>query len=845
MMRRFVRSTFLSGALALAAFSLHTFSVHGGDDARWTGSSADYERSMRVNQLGRGSVFKTQVKANWFAENSRFWYRNELPNNEREFILVDAEKGTRGPAFDHAKLAAGLQKAGLKNIAPEKLPIEALEIRGENLLLRVNGKYFECDLKTYAVRESGAAVAAAGSELKSDPRLRASRENGAETAMLFINKSQKDVELFWLDAESQRHSYGSVKPGAQHLQNTYAGHVWLAADGDGRTLGVYEASEAPGTVTLDGAPAKAVVEEPVARRERGISPDGKWHAAVRDQNVWLKDTASGESFALSTDGVAGDSYSELFWSPDSARLVAIKRKAGDERKIQIVESSPKDQLQPKTHTIAYAKPGDRVAIERPKLFDISERKEIPVADELFANPWDLSQFRWSPDSKRFTFLFNQRGHQVLRLCSIDAATGKVRAIVNEESRTFIDYSSKQFIRYEDASCEVIWSSERDGWNHLYLYDAESGALKNQITRGEWVVRGIERIDAAQRQIYFRASGIYADQDPYYIHYCRIHFDGTGLVKLTEGDGTHSIEYSPDKKYFIDTYSRVDLPPVNELRRSADGSKVCELERGDASALFSKKWLAPERFSAKGRDGKTDIFGVIVRPMEFDPARKYPVIENIYAGPHGSFVPKNWSTNSRMQEIAELGFIVVQIDGMGTSNRSKAFHDVCWKNLADGGFPDRILWMKAAAEKYPYMDVSRVGIYGGSAGGQNALGAMLFHPDFYKAAAADCGCHDNRMDKIWWNEQWMGWPIGKHYEEQSNVTNAHKLKGKLLLTVGEMDTNVDPASTMQVVNALVKANKDFEFVIIPGGGHGVGETPYANRRRKDFFVRSLLGVEPRR
>ncbi len=372
-------------------------------------------------------------------------------------------------------------------------------------------------------------------------------------------------------------------------------------------------------------------------------------------------------------------------------------------------------------------------------------------------------------------------------------------------------------------------------------------MKNPITKGEWVVRGGDRVDEEKRQVWFRAGGIRPEQDPYYVHFCRVNFDGAGLVILTEGDGTHEVQFSPDRRYLIDTYSRVDLPPVTELRRVEDGKLVCELERADWSELLATRWATrwqpPERFVAKGRDGKTDIFGVIFRPTNFDAGKKYPVIEQIYAGPQGSFVPKGFRPFYGPQAMAELGFILVQIDGMGTSNRSKAFHDVCCKNLADSGFPDRILWLKAAAEKYPCMDLSRVGIYGGSAGGQSATAALLQHPDFYKVAVSDCGCHDNRMDKIWWNELWMGWPVGPHYAEQSNVTNAHKLRGKLLLMVGEQDRNVDPASTMQVVNALVRAGKDFDLLVTPGAGHGSGESPYGRRRRMDFFVRHLLGVEP--
>lgn len=327
-----------------------------------------------------------------------------------------------------------------------------------------------------------------------------------------------------------------------------------------------------------------------------------------------------------------------------------------------------------------------------------------------------------------------------------------------------------------------------------------------------------------------------------MHFYRVNLDGTNLVALTEGNGTHSITYSPDEKYIIDRYERVDLAPVHELRRASDGKLMCKLEEADVSELRGRGWKPPEVFVAKGRDGKTDIWGIICRPPNFDPKKKYPVIENIYAGPHGSHVPKRFSTRPYFSNLTSLGFVVAKVDGMGTANRSKAFHDVCWKNLKDAGLPDRVLWHKAVAKKYPWYDISRVGIYGGSAGGQNAMGALLFQPDFYKVAVAGCGCHDNRMDKASWNEQWMGYPVGKHYAESSNVDNAYRLRGKLLLIVGEMDTNVPPESTMRVVDALIRADKDFDLLVVPNGGHGMGGR-YGQRRLEDFFVRHLHGVEP--
>lgn len=601
---------------------------------------------------------------------------------------------------------------------------------------------------------------------------------------------------------------------------------------------------ATGRANADRRTPNADRPAPDPRRfPRAVSPDGHLRAFVRGNNVFVQETDSSDETQLTTEGTVQDGYEERFWwSPDSRHLVALRTRRGTDHKVYFVESSPRDQVQPKLHSIDYRKPGDEVDRPRPHLFDAVAGREVPVAEELFPNPWSITELRWDPDGKRFTFLYNQRGHQVLRVVAVDAQTGQARALVDEQSKTFIDYSGKQFLQFLDETGELIWMSERDGWNHLYLYDARTGSVKNPITKGEWVVRGVDRVDEQKRQVWFRAGGLVPGEDPYDIHHCRINFDGTGLTDLTPGDGAHSLEYSPDRRFLLAVTSRVDVPPITELRRAEDGRLICELERADWSDLLATGWKAPERFVAKGRDGKTDIYGLIYRPTHFDPAKKYPVVEDIYAGPQDSFVPHWFQTVQPGQATAELGFIVVKIDGMGTSNRSKAFHDVCWKNLGDAGFPDRILWIRAAAAKYPYMDLTRVGLYGTSAGGQNALGGLLTHPEFYKVGVAACGCHDNRMDKIWWNEQWMGWPVGPEYAAQSNVTLAPRLQGKLLLIVGEMDTNVDPASTMQVVNALIKADKDFDLLVVPGANHGLGGA-YGLRREQDFLVRNLLGVEP--
>jgi len=831
-------------AIQLVLLSVSFFSAR---EVTGQGTRSDYDRAFNLPKVTANKVYKQRVTANWFSDSLRFWYRNDLAEEAREYILVNAEAGTRRRAFDHERLAAMLAKATSEEIQADRLPVEKLEFSESGLEIRFScrGKRWKCDLSSCEVREVSKDEQTT-STLPPQTEVRPSTRTGEETSVTFINRTKNAVELYWVDSERQRRHYATIKAGQQHEQHTYAGHVWLVTDEDEKPLLVFVATEeaADAVIDEDVIEKAAIKDKPRRPRRRGRSPDGKWFAFIKDYNLYVRKSENDEEIALSSDGTEKNAYSErVYWSPDSGKLVSLRVEKGDDRKIHLIESSPEDQLQPKLHTLSYAKPGDQIDIRKPKLFDVAHNRQIPVSDELFPNPWSISDIRWAPDSNRFTFIYNQRGHQILRLIIVDANTGEARTIVNEQSETFVDYAFKQFSHFLDDTNEVIWMSERDGLNHLYLYDAETGRVKNQITKGNWIVRGVERVDEDKRQIWFRAGGIRGERDPYYVHFCRINLDGSGLKIMTEGNGTHQIEFSPDRRFFIDRWSRVDQPPVSELRDADDGKLICELERADWSELLETGWRPPERFVAKGRDGKTDIYGIIIRPGNFDPKRKYPVIEQIYAGPQGAFVPKSFGLQTRQHAIAELGFIVVQIDGMGTSHRSKAFHDVCWKNLGDSGFPDRILWMKAAAKKYPYMDLARVGIYGGSAGGQSALRGLLAQGDFYKVGVADCGCHDNRMDKIWWNELWMGWPIGPHYEEQSNVTQAHKLKGKLLLTVGELDRNVDPASTMQVVDALVKANKDFDLLVVPGRGHGVGETPYASRRRMDFFVRHLLGVQP--
>lgn len=576
-----------------------------------------------------------------------------------------------------------------------------------------------------------------------------------------------------------------------------------------------------------------------------VSPDGKQDAFVEEYNVVIHNTDEPYSNTrrLTQDGTIGKYYSNrIQWSPDGKYILVCKRRPVEKRYVYYVESSPSDQLQPKLHKQEYAKPGDELPQHYPVIIEVATGKAVEADASLIDNQYDLEWLQWSPDGKYVTMEYNQRGHHLYQLLAMDAATGQLRTVVEEKASTFVNYTRlwRQFI---NDGKQLLWLSERDNWNHLYLYDVKTSKMVRQITKGPWCVRDIQYVDEKEGTIYFSASGRNSGEDPYHVHYYKIGIDGKNLVELTPEPGNHNAIYSYDRRYIVDTYSTVATAPVTVLRNVSDGSLVRILETADISRLQKHGWVAPEVFVAKGRDGVTDMWGIIQRPTNFDPNRKYPVIEYIYAGPGSAYTPKSFIPyNWNMTSLAELGFIVVQLDAMGTSWRGKQFEEVCYKNLKDAGFPDRMLWIKAAADIYPYIDAGRVGIFGASAGGQESTTAVLLHGDFYKAAYSSCGCHDNRMDKIWWNEQWMSYPIDSSYVECSNVENAHKLERPLMLVVGEMDDNVDPSSTYQVVNALVKANKDFELVMLPGVHHTMGES-FGEHKRYDFFVKHLLGVNP--
>ena len=779
---------------------------------------ADYDRANSLNQRLANKVFDVAQAPVWITGSQKFWYRKSVKGGD-QFVLVDPVATTKAPAFDHARLATALSTA-----ATPPSPYTAVTLPFSTFTFVENMTAIE-----FAVGPGGGGGRGGGGG--------GGGRGGAAPA-------------------------APGAPAAQRYRCTVTDYVCTklapappALAGQGAAAGQGRGGGRQGGGGAGGGQGQAA-DQPVTRPHDA----SKMEALIQNYNIYIRPIGgrADQMTALSFDGSEGNPYTltSIRWSPDGKKIAAYRQRPGYNRIVTMVRSSPTDQLQPKTETMTYQKPGDLRQFDQPVLFDVATKKQTIVDSALFPNPYNNGAMQWKTDSSAFTFLYNQRGHQMLRVIEVDAAAGTPRTVIEETSKTFIYYNapsdaisgSGRTYRFDTRDGrEIVWMSQRDGWAHLYLYDRATGQVKNQITKGNWQVHNVARVDEARRQIYFSANGMDAGKDPYFIHHFRVNFDGTGLTRYTTADGTHSIQPTPnnwaaDQQYYVDTYSRVDLPTVSELRRVSDQSLVMPLEKADVTELLATGWRMPEVFVSKGRDNTTDIWGIIIRPTNFDPAKKYPVIENIYAGPQGSFVPKGWSTQGGMQTLAELGFIVIQVDGMGTANRSKAFHDMAYKNLGDAGFPDRILWHKAIAAKYPWYDITRVGIYGTSAGGQNSMGGVLFHPEFYKAAASSAGCHDNRMDKIWWNEQWMGWPLGPHYAASSNMENADKLQGDLLLIVGEMDTNVDPASTMQVVNKLIQANKNFELLVIPGAGHTNGGA-YGDRKRFDFFVRTLQGRVP--
>lgn len=619
-------------------------------------------------------------------------------------------------------------------------------------------------------------------------------------------------------------------------------------------------------ITADSSRIVRSSEGGFGRRGRGsgnevLSPDGNRAAFIKDYNLWVRDVKTNNQTQLTTDGIknfgyatdnAGWTHSDspiLLWSPDSKKIATNIQ---DERKVSDMYLVTTNVGKPALREWKYPLPGDKeIATIQRVVINVDEPKVIVLQippdphRSTFQDDISMEDVNWSEDGKQLAFISTSRDHKQEKVRIADAATGAVREVFEETVPTQYEsgWGSANW-KFLPKSNEIIWFSERDNWGHLYLYNSSTGKLKNQITKGDWVVTKVLNVDEKSRIIYFLADGLEAE-NPYFTQLCKVGFDGKHFAVLTPEAGNHQVTLSPSNKYFIDSYSKPDVPPVTVLR-SLDGKLIATLEKADVSRLTAAGWKPVTPIVVKAHDGKTNLYGLMFTPTHLDPNKKYPVIDYIYPGPQGGSVG-SWSfaaSRGDNQAIAELGFVVVEIEGTSNPLRSKSFHDMSYGNMSENTLPDQVTGIQQLAQKYPYIDINRVGIWGHSGGGFATATAMFKYPDFFKVGISESGNHDNRNYEDDWGERYDGLITMSDYEAHANENYAKNLKGKLMLAHGLMDDNVPPQNTLLVVEALEKANKDYDLVIFPNSAHGYGSySLYMMRRRWDYFVKNLLGAVP--
>jgi dipeptidyl-peptidase-4 len=606
-------------------------------------------------------------------------------------------------------------------------------------------------------------------------------------------------------------------------------------------------------------------------RPESLSPDGKRAAFIRNYNLWVRDIATARETQLTTDGLKDFGYATdnagwiksdrpvLIWSPDSKKIATFQQ---DDRPVGEMYLVNTKVGHPELSAWKYPLPGDSVIatiarvvinVDAPRVIRFQmppDPHRSTLCDHVICRGSEWADVEWYPDGSHIAFVSTSRDHkhEVFRVA--DAATGAVRDVFREDVAT--QYESGNGMvnwRVLPASNEVIWFSERDDWGQLYLYDLTTGQLKSKITSGEGNVAQLRRVDQKSRTIWFVGNAKERGRDPYFRHFYKIGMDGKGLTLLTPENADHDIALSASGQYFVDSYSTPDVPPVTVVR-DLTGKTIVTLEKGDISGLSAIKWKPPMPITVKARDGKTDLYGLMYVPTNLDRTKKYPIVNHIYPGPQtGSVGGRSFApARGDAQALAELGFIVVEIDGMGTPWRSKSFHDAYFGRMGDNTLPDQVAGMKELAARYPWIDINRAGIYGHSGGGFATADAMFRYPDFFKVGISEAGNHDQREYEDDWGERYQGLlartPDGSDsYAPEANQLLAKNLKGKLLLAHGTMDDNVPPYNTLLVVNELIKANKDFDLILLPNRAHGFGNEPYMVRRRWDYFVKNLLGAEP--
>ncbi|MEZ4775609.1 MAG: prolyl oligopeptidase family serine peptidase [Bacteroidia bacterium] len=594
------------------------------------------------------------------------------------------------------------------------------------------------------------------------------------------------------------------------------------------------------------------------------SPDGKWLAFARDFNLFVRNTETGEEIALSTAGKKNYEYGATYgwfdlmegetenrpqnfsvqWSYDSKKILTQICDFTRAEKMYLLDWAKPELFRPRLLSYYRGSPGDTTLIyEIPVIFDLEKLTETRIDIKPVPHFIPL-RLEWSADGQRLFGGTWERGFKKMDILSVNATDGAVKVLYSEESPTHVDNRMFTMVINEQIQ-KIFFTSERNGWNQLYAVGIADGKLET-VTHGEFVIWRIVHTDAEEKMFYFLASGKEKGRNPYFSHLYCVGFDGTGMKLLTKEDAHHEVDFSPDGRYFVDNYSTVGQPTISVLRNARNGKTLMELSKADASDLYRKGWKNPEPFVATGRDGKTEIYGALWKPTNFDPARKYPIIDASYTGPHTQVFPKSFLEGLRNnnQPLAELGFIVVAVDGMGTIGRGRAFSDVSYKNMGYN-LTDHVLAIRQLGKKYSWIDTTRVGIFGHSAGGYDAAHGLLQFPDFYKVGVASSGDHDFRMEKAWWPEMYMGWPVDSAYHQQSNITMAANLKGKLLIVHGGLDHNVNPSTTFKLAEAFVNAGKDFDMLILPSQEHGYrgNAQDFFTKKRWNYFVTHLLGAEP--
>lgn len=745
----------------------------------------DYARAERFLGANTSPLVSGTARGVSWMPDGRFWYRVSVVGGTR-VILVDPDRRTRAEAFDHTRLAEALSARLGRRVESADLPVDAIE---------------------------------------------PTRDGRALTVTLL------DPGYEGRPGQSRR---------------------WTC------DLRVYRCFPAEAAQPDDR-------HEPP--RNSVLSPDSTKAAFIRELNLWMRDLTSGEDVQLTTDGIEDFGYATnnagwikrdspvVTWSPDSRKIATFQHDGRGVSRMYLVRTKVGE---PELEAWRYPLPGDsvifrihRVVIEvegpnAPRVIrlDMPPDAHRSMVNDHIACGDGLCDLLWYSDGSALAFVSSSRDHKRAWVRVADAGTGQVRTLVEERSETQIgDAGAGENWRVLPQSNELIWWSERDNWVHLYLYDLATGRLKNRITTGDGNVVEIVHVDEEARTIYFTGQGKEPGRDPYFRHLYRIAFDGGGETLLTPEDADHSISMAPDKQSFVDTYSTPTTPPVTVLREM-NGRVRLELERADISRLAETGWRPPTPFTVKARDDTTDIYGLMYTPTNLDSTAKYPIIDYIYPGPQSGSVGPRGFTDARRdhQALAELGFVVVAIDGMGTPGRSKAFHDAYYGDMGDNTLPDQVTGIRQLAARYPWIDIERVGIWGHSGGGFATAAAMFRYPDFFKVGISESGNHDNRNYEDDWGERYQGLLAAQgdsdNYAEEANQTHAANLKGKLLLAHGGMDSNVPPYNTYLVVDALVRVNKDFDLIIFPNAGHGFGRANnYMMRRRWDYFVRHLMGAEP--